>query len=160
MKAVSASKNINMVDITISNKLITAENDHAVKTLIPGSKNKYLWINKENAMSIHDGKTILTFLDKEKDYKIYSTDNRVIETVKGAKLFEMHYDPVNREIRDIIAKTQTENKTETRAETKKETRAETKTETKVETRAETKTGTKTKAMNDAAKANHSSQKKR
>jgi len=140
MKAVSASKNINMVDITISNKLITAENDHAVKTLIPGSKNKYLWINKENAMSIHDGKTILTFLDKEKDYKIYSTDNRVIETVKGAKLFEMHYDPVNREIRDIIAKTQTENKTETKSETKAE--------------------SKTKAMNDAAKANHSSQKKR
>ena len=140
MKAVSASKNINMVDITISNKLITAENDHAVKTFIPGSKNKYLWINKENAISIHDGKTILTFLDKEKDYKIYSTDNRVIETVKGAKLFEMHYDPVNREIRDIIAKTQTENKTETKSETKAE--------------------SKTKAMNDAAKANHSSQKKR
>ena len=140
MKAISASKNINMVDITISNKLITAENDHAVKTFIPGSKNKYLWINKENAISIHDGKTILTFLDKEKDYKIYSTDNRVIETVTGTKLYEMHYDPVNQEIRDIIAKTQTENKTETKSETKAE--------------------SKTKAMNDAAKANHSSQKKR
>jgi len=108
MKAVSASKNINMVDITISKNLIAEENDHAIKMFIPGSKNKYLWVNKENAMEIHNGKTILTFLDKEKDYKIYTSDNRVIESLRGEKLYEAHYDPVSTKVRETVAKTQKE----------------------------------------------------
>jgi hypothetical protein len=111
MNAISASKNINMVDITISKKMISEENDHAVKTFIPGGKGKFLWISKENAMDIHDGKTILTFLDKEKEYKIYSSDNRVLEMIKGANLYEIHYDPVNAKIRDELAKAQTESRT-------------------------------------------------
>jgi len=50
-------------------------------------------------MDIHDGKTILTFLDGEKEYKLYSEDNRVVGTMKGKDLYEGHYDSVAAEVR-------------------------------------------------------------
>lgn len=102
MQTISAAQNKNLVDITITKKLILEENDHAVKTRIPGmwgENARYLWINKENAMDIHDGKTILTFLDSEKEYKLYSADNRVVGTIKGKDLYEGHYDSVAAEVR-------------------------------------------------------------
>ena len=102
MQTISATQNKNLVDITITKKLILEENDHAVKTRIPGmwgENARYLWINKENAMDIHDGKTILTFLDSEKEYKLYSADNRVAGTMKGKDLYEGHYDSVAAEVR-------------------------------------------------------------
>lgn len=74
MRAVAASKNMNLSDVTISKTLIVQENDRAVKTRIPGTwgdKAQYIWVNKENIMEIHNGKTMLTFLDKNKDYKIW-----------------------------------------------------------------------------------------
>ena len=37
MRAVAASKNANLSDVTISKKLIIEENDHAVKTRVPGT---------------------------------------------------------------------------------------------------------------------------
>ena len=83
-------------------KLVLEQNDHAVKTRIPGmygENARYLWINKENAMEIHDGKTILTFLDSDKEYKLYSEDNRVMGTMKGRDLYEGHYDSVAAEVR-------------------------------------------------------------
>ena len=75
MQAVAAAQNPDLADITITKKLITEENDHAIKTRIPGTwgeNAQYVWINKDKAMEIHEGKTILTFLDRDKDYKIYS----------------------------------------------------------------------------------------
>ena len=66
MRAISASKNTNLSDVTISKKLIAEENDHAVKTRVPGTWGKdvrYVWLHKENVMDIHNGKTMLTFLD-------------------------------------------------------------------------------------------------
>ena len=54
-------------------------------------------------MEIHDGKTILTFLDKDKDYKLYSADNRVVGTMKGSDLYENHYDSVGAEVRKRYA---------------------------------------------------------
>lgn len=102
MQTISAAQNKNLFDITITKKLILEENDHAVKTRIPGmwgENARYLWINKENAMDIHDGKTILTFLDGEKEYKLYSEDNRVVGTMKGKDLYEGHYDSVAAEVR-------------------------------------------------------------
>ena len=65
-RAVAASKNANLSDVTISKKLIIEENDHAVKTRIPGTwgdEARYVWLRKENIMDIHNGKTMLTFLD-------------------------------------------------------------------------------------------------
>ena len=101
MQTVSLAQDKNLVDITITKQLIKEENDHAVKTRIPGrwgSNEAYLWIDKTNIMDIHDGKTILTFLDCQKDYKLYSADNRVIGTMKGMNLYEEHYDIVETEI--------------------------------------------------------------
>ena len=54
--------------------LIAEENGHAVKTRVPGTWGKnvrYVWLRKENIMDIHNGKTMLTFLDTSKDYKLY-----------------------------------------------------------------------------------------
>lgn len=107
MRQIAAAKNTDLLDITITKKLIAEENDHAIKTRIPGlygDKAGYLWLNKADVMEIHNGKTLLTYLDKEKDYKIYSGDNRVLYTMKGGKLHESHYDKVERTVRERYAK--------------------------------------------------------
>ena len=57
-----SKKNANLSDVTISKKLISEENDHAVKTRVPGTwgeEAKYVWLRKENIMEIHGGKTLL-----------------------------------------------------------------------------------------------------
>ena len=108
MKAISASKNTNLLDVTISKTLIVFENDQAVKTRVPGTWGedvRYVWIKKENVMDIHNGKTILTFLDKNKDYKLYDEENRVEETKKGKTLYT-HYDKVESSVREKYEKTQ------------------------------------------------------
>jgi len=102
MQTISAAQDKNLVDITITKKLIVEENDHAVKTRVPGmygDNARYIWINKDNAMEIHDGKTILTFLDSDKTYKLYSEDNRVVGTMRGKELYDGHYDSVAAEVR-------------------------------------------------------------
>jgi hypothetical protein len=107
MRTIAASKDTNLVDITIAKKMVVAENDHAIKTLIPGTYKtgaKYIWLDKSDIMDIYNGKTILSYLDRNKDYKIYSKDNRVLETVRGVKLFEAHYDPVASGIREHFEK--------------------------------------------------------
>ena len=106
VQAVAAAQNPDLTDITITKKLITEENDHAIKTRIPGTwgeNAQYVWINKDRAMEIHEGKTILTFLDRNKDYKIYSGDNRVVATMKGKDLYDGHYDRVGAEVRKRYA---------------------------------------------------------
>lgn len=102
MKAVAASKNASLSDVTISKTLISDENDHAVKTRIPGTwgdNARYVWIKKENIIEIHNGKTMLTFIDKNKDYKVYDTGNKVIFTMKGGELYSNHYDRVESTVR-------------------------------------------------------------
>ena len=102
MKAVAVSKNASLSDVTISKTLISDENDHAVKTRIPGTwgdNARYVWIKKENIIEIHNGKTMLTFIDKNKDYKVYDTGNKVIFTMKGGELYSNHYDRVESTVR-------------------------------------------------------------
>ncbi len=111
MRAISATKDTSLSDITISKKLIVDENDHAVKTRVPGAWGKYMWINKENIMEIHNGKTMLTFLDSNKEYKIYDEENRVLETVRGEKLHSNNYDKVEAAIRERYEKSQSQTKT-------------------------------------------------
>lgn len=109
IQSVARSQNTNLVDITISKTLIVEENDRAVKTRVPGTWGeniRYLWTNKENMMEIHDGKTILTFLDTEKEYKLYDKDNRVAETKRGQNLYDSHYDRVEAEVRERYEKSQ------------------------------------------------------
>lgn len=102
VQAVSQSQNKNLLDISISKQLIAEENDHAVKTRIPGTwgeNARYLWIEKEKVTEIHSGKSILTSLDKDKEYRLYSSDNRVAGTMNGGQLYENHYDRVEAEVR-------------------------------------------------------------
>ena len=109
IKAVSRSKDVRLVDITISKNLIVEENENAIKTRIPGTwgdNARFLWIAKENAMEIHDGKTILTFLEKDKDYKLYDDDNRIAEKKKGEVLYNSHYDSVEIGVRQRYEKMQ------------------------------------------------------
>lgn len=97
ISAIQSYSNPSLTDITISKTLIAEENGRAVKTRVPGTLGanvRYLWINKENVMDIHGGKTMLTFLDKEKEYKLYDEQNRVAEKKKGEELYQNHYDPV------------------------------------------------------------------
>lgn len=106
MKQIEAAHNTSLMDITITKKLITEENDHAVKTRVPGMYGQnegYIWINKADIMEIHKGKTLLTYLDKNKDYKIYSADNRVIRTIRGEELYSSHYDRVESAVRQRYA---------------------------------------------------------
>ena len=121
MRAVAASKHTNLSDVTISKTLIMTENERAVKTRIPGTwgdSARYIWIKKENIMEIHSGKTMLTFIDKDKDYKIYDKDNRVVQTIKGEELYGKHYDKVESTVRKRYEKSQTETKTVTKTVTK------------------------------------------
>ena len=120
IRAVSKSKDMNLVDVTISRTLIAKESETAVKTRIPGTWGKdvrYIWINKENSMDIHNGKTMLTFLDKKKDYKIYDEENRVIETKKGDTLYNNHYDKVENIVRERYEKSKSQKTTQTRTKT-------------------------------------------
>ena len=101
IKAAAAKEN-NFVDITLSKKLATEENSHAVKVRIPGTwgeNARYLWIPKEQAAEIHDGKTLLAFLDCNKEYKLYSADNKSDGTMKGSILYKKHFDRVAEEVR-------------------------------------------------------------
>ena len=102
IQAVASTKNMNLSDITINKKLIVKETEKAVKTRIPGTWGenvRYLWINKANIMEIHNGKTLLTFLDKNKDYKLYDKENRVVDTMNGETLYSEHYDKVDAAVR-------------------------------------------------------------
>ena len=119
MRAISASKNTNLSDVTISKKLIAEENDHAVKTRVPGTWGKdvrYVWLHKDNVMDIHNGKTMLTFLDTRKDYKLYDEQNRVVTTKKGDELYT-HYDKVESSVRERYEKVQKEQKKTTKKKT-------------------------------------------
>jgi len=112
MRTVAASKNMNLSDVTISKTLIVQESDHAVKTRVPGTwgeNARYIWINKEDIMDIHSGKTMLTFLDKNKQYKLYDKENKIVGTMKGAALYKEHYDRVEAEVRKRYEKKAKEN---------------------------------------------------
>ena len=66
-------------------------------------------------MEIHNGKTILTFLDNNKDYKLYDEANRVVETQKGDTLYN-HYDKVESTVRERVEKVKAqESKTKPKA---------------------------------------------
>lgn len=114
MQTAAMKQDGNLLDITITKKLIVDENDHAVKTRIPGTwgeNARYLWIDKQKIMEIHSGKTMLTFLDQDKDYKLYSADNRVVATMRGSELYDGHYDKVAAEVRKRYAEAEPKAKT-------------------------------------------------
>lgn len=132
IRTISNSKNTSLSDITISKSLIAQENDRAVKTRVPGTWGndaRYVWLTKENIMDIHSGKTMLTFIDNEKIYKMYDSENRVVETKSGEELYS-HYDKVESSVREkyektketTVSKSKNGTKTTTRTTTTKKTR--------------------------------------
>lgn len=62
---------------------------------------------------IHNGKTMLTFIDSSKNYKLYDEENRVVETKRGEELYS-HYDKVEASVREKYEKTQTKETTKTK----------------------------------------------
>ena len=77
---------------------------------------RYVWLRKENIMEIHGGKTMLTFLDSTKDYKLYDEQNRVVTTQKGTELYT-HYDKVESSVRERYEKVQKQQKKTTQKKT-------------------------------------------
>lgn len=59
------------LDITIAKNLVAEENEQKVQTRIPGTwgeNARYLWTDRKNITDIHSGRTILTFLERDKKY--------------------------------------------------------------------------------------------
>ena len=67
-------------------------------------------------MEIHGVKTMLTFLDSNKDYKLYDEQNRVVTTQKGTELYT-HYDKVESSVRERYEKVQKQQKKTTQKKT-------------------------------------------
>lgn len=94
----------NFPDITIDRGLVHEENEKAVKTRVPGTYGdniRYMWLSKDNITDINDGKTILSFIDLSRKYKLYGNDGKVAETVTGRNLYN-HYDTVNEKVRNRL----------------------------------------------------------
>jgi hypothetical protein len=92
-----------MLDITISDIMIADSTPDRVKTRVPGtygSNVRYLWTDKKDIIEIHDGKTMLTFLDPEEDYDLFDETGMVAEVKKGKDLYEKHYDKVEASVRE------------------------------------------------------------
>lgn len=87
--------------ITVSEELVAEETENALKTRVPGTWGenvRYLWLDKDKVKDINDDKTILTYLDKNKEYELFSVDDKVVDTIKGESLGEEHYDSVGEDI--------------------------------------------------------------
>ena len=96
--------NKNFPDVTISRNLVVEETDKAIKTRVPGTYDdnvRYMWLSKDNITDINDGKTILSFIDLSRKYKLYGNDGKVAETVTGRNLYN-HYDTVNEKVRNRL----------------------------------------------------------
>lgn len=61
-------------------------------------------------------KDMLTFLDSNKDYKLYDSQNRVVTTQKGTELYT-HYDKVEASVRERYEKVQKQQKKTTQQKT-------------------------------------------
>lgn len=93
IQPVSTIENLNNLEITITKNLIAEENNHAIKIQIPAEDiDRYVWIDKQKVREIFDGEIILATLDKEKDYKLYSSKNEVTKRMKGKDLYDYYCD--------------------------------------------------------------------
>lgn len=106
IKYQSKANNLNVADITISDTLAVKETDKAIKTRVPGTWGdsiRFIWIDKDDIIKIHSGKTFLTFIDKEKEYELVDAKNNVVEKKKGDDLYS-HYSAVNENVRSKAEK--------------------------------------------------------
>lgn len=102
MRQVAAEKNASLADITISRKLIEIETPTQVLTRIPGTYGpdaRYLWIDKTDIIPVHGGKTLLSFIDKNKSYPVCDKSGTQMSSIRGLDLYQTHYDQVDRSLR-------------------------------------------------------------
>ena len=107
VQVVAKSRDPNLMDVTISRTLIAEERENAVKTRIPGTWGegaRFIWIPKADIMDIYNGKTMLTFLDRTKEYQVCDKENRIADTINGEKLYSEHYDQVEAAVRERYEK--------------------------------------------------------
>lgn len=93
---------LNKVDITLSRGLVADETKDAFLTRVPGTYGeniRYLSVKKEDIILINNGKTFLSFLEKDKEYELLDKEKKPVQKVKGEELRNNHYDEVNRELR-------------------------------------------------------------
>ena len=106
---ISKAQDMHLEDITINKALIAKETDTEIKMRIPGTWGedvRFLWVSKEHAMDIHDGKTILTFLDQNRTYDIYDKNDHIVDMLSGKEIYNKHYDRVEKVVRERYEKSQ------------------------------------------------------
>ena len=94
---------VNKVDITISKDLVHRENDETFITRVPGTYGedvRYLISKKDDVMLINQGKTLLTFLEKDKEYELLDKDFKPVAKVKGEELSTSNYSRVADDLRE------------------------------------------------------------
>ena len=77
--------------------MIWDETEQAVKTRVPGTYGanvRFLWLDKKDIRDANNGKSILTSLEKDREYPLYSEDGKVAQSIRGEDLYREHYDPV------------------------------------------------------------------
>lgn len=113
IKVAEKKQNTEFLDITISDTLIREARKDAVKTRVPGTWGdnvRYLWTDKNDILEIHDGKTMLTFLDPDREYKLYDDFDKVVQVVQGRELYSRHYDEVEAAVRERYEKLEKKDK--------------------------------------------------
>ncbi|MBQ4560537.1 MAG: PcfB family protein [Tyzzerella sp.] len=103
IRVAEKSQHPELLDITISDTLIAGTREDAVKTRVPGTWGenvRYLWTARTDILEIHDGKTMLTFLDPDKEYQLYDASDQVVEVKRGQELYDRHYDEVSAKVRE------------------------------------------------------------
>lgn len=96
---------LNKMDITVSKELVSEEKPEAFITRVPGTYGdnvRYLALPKEDIITINNGKTFLTFLEKDKEYELLDTNKKPVSKLKGEELRENHYDKVNEKVREQV----------------------------------------------------------
>jgi len=101
MKAIALAKDSGLRDVTMSKSLITDEDDLAVTVRVPGTWGENMrcfHIEKKDIVDIHDGKSMLVYLDKNKKYDLLEKGGSPAQALDGVELLK-HYDKVDASLR-------------------------------------------------------------
>ena len=115
IKVSEGAHDLSKVDITISEQLIKERKPDSIITRVPGTFGEnvmYLKINRGDIMTINNGKTLLTFLNKDQEYELLNKDGDVAKKIKGEDLRNNHYDRVGDDVRERAIKKKEKEKQE------------------------------------------------
>ncbi len=117
MRRIEVENDTSLADITIAKKMIEAETKDQIIVRIPGTweeEARYIHIDKKDAMNIYEGKTVLSFIDRKKEYTLYDKGGKKIESVAGDKLYAAHFSKVEPSVRKKAEEILNRTKVETR----------------------------------------------